>query len=81
MTEQPVRDIPIREKWVNVTEAAELLGYHRRSVLNLALANWKMPADERDIRLERHSNGYMLWLPDLIHYSEQKWHAPQPKRK
>jgi hypothetical protein len=81
MTEKPISDLNVYEMWVNITEAAEILGYHRKTILKLAVANWKMPVEERAIRLDRRSHGYMIWLPDLIRYSEQKWHAPQPKRK
>lgn len=81
MAEQPASDIDIAKNWVNVTEAAEIIGYHRKTVAKLVLATWKLPENERLLRLQRRSNGYMIWLPDLIQYSKQKGHAPQPKRK
>jgi len=81
MTEQPVRDIDVEESWVNVTEGAEFIGYHRMTVYKLVQANWNLPEAERDIRVKRRSHGYMLWLPDLVKYSNKKGHQPQPKRK
>jgi hypothetical protein len=81
MAEQPASDIDVAENWVNVTEAAEILGYHRKTVAKLVLATWKLPEDERQLRLQRRSNGYMIWLPDLIQYADQKAHAPRPKLK
>jgi hypothetical protein len=81
MTEQPVSDIDVQDIWVNVTEGAEMVGYHRMTVFKLVQTNWNLPEDEREIRVQRRSHGYMLWLPDLIKYSGKKGHAPQPKRK
>jgi hypothetical protein len=81
MTEQPIRDIDVQEIWVNVTEAADLLGYHRFTAQKLARDNWNLPEDERPIRVQRLSNGYLLWLPDLIAYLVEKGRGPQPKRK
>lgn len=81
MAEKPDHDINVDEIWINVTEGAELLGYHRMTVFKVAQANWKLPEEEREIKVQRHSHGYMIWLPDLIKYSEQKGRAPQPKRK
>ena len=81
MAEQPASDIDVAENWVNVTEAAEIIGYHRMTVFKVAQANWNLPEAEREIRVQRSSHGYMIWLPDLIWYAEQKGHAPKPKRK
>jgi hypothetical protein len=81
MAEKPVHDINVDEIWVNVTEGAELLGYHRMTVFKVAQANWKLPEEDREIKVKRHTSGYMIWLPDLIKYSEQTGRAPQPKRK
>jgi hypothetical protein len=81
MAEQPVRDINVDEIWVNTSEAAELTGYHRNYVQKLARDNWNLPEGERKILVERHPNGYMLWLPKLVDYLSEKTRGPQPKRK
>jgi hypothetical protein len=70
MTE-PVRDIDVYETWVNVTEAAEITGYSRDRVQRIAYNNWKVPEEEREIKVERRSHGYMIWLPSLIAYSKK----------
>jgi hypothetical protein len=85
MTEKPASDFNVHDMWVNVTEAAERIGYHRKTVLKLAVANWKLPEEEREIRLERRSNGYMIWLPSLIEYvnspaASRGSRGPRPKR-
>jgi hypothetical protein len=81
MTEQPVRDLDVEETWVNVTEGAELTGYHPDYVRRLARENWKLPENERKLLVDRHSGGYMLWLPNLVEYLSGNKRGPQPKRK
>jgi hypothetical protein len=81
MMEKQSSDIEMEETWVNVTESAELLGYHRMTISKLAQANWNLPENEREIQIKRHTHGYMLWLPDLIKYAGRKGHGPLPKRK
>ena len=81
MADQPIRDIDVQETWVNVTEGAEIAGYHRFTVQKLARDNWNLPEQEREIRVQRLSNGYLLWLPDLIKYIREIGNGPQPKRK
>jgi hypothetical protein len=81
MTEQPVSDIVVDEIWVNTSEAAELTGYHRDYVQKLARRNWFLPENDRQIMVQRHPNGYMLWLPALVKYLSGKSRGPQPKRK
>ena len=81
MTEQPVRDIDVEEIWVNVTEGAEIIGYHPDYVRKLARDNWSMPENERSLVVRRHSGGYMLWLPDLIDYVNKKNRISHAKPK
>jgi hypothetical protein len=80
MVDQPVDDIDVDEIWVNTSEAAVLTGYHRDYVQKLARDNWKLPEDKRQILVERHPNGYMLWLPKLVEYLSVKKRGPHPKR-
>jgi hypothetical protein len=86
MTEQPVRDIDVHESWVNVTEAAEITGYSRDRVQRLAYNNWNLPEEDREIKVERRSNGYMIWLPSLHKYINKPdagrgGRGPRTKRK
>ena len=71
MTDQPIRDIDVHEMWVNVTEASEMTGYSRDRVQRLAYNNWNLPEEDREIVVERRSNGYMIWLPSLLEYSKK----------
>ncbi|HEX2622195.1 MAG TPA: hypothetical protein VHL11_18685 [Phototrophicaceae bacterium] len=80
MTDTPS---PTLEKWVNVTEAAEMLGYHRDHVRKLVTRLWKMPEDEREVKLIRRSSGFEIWMPDLVEYFKNSAaHGPHgPQRK
>ena len=81
MAEKQTSDLGVEEIWVNVTEAAELTGYSRDRVLRIANNNWKLPEEEREIKVERRSHGYMIWLPSLYIYLDRPGKGPQPKRK
>jgi hypothetical protein len=67
------------EIWVNVTEAAQITGYSRIHVLRLATQNWKLPEEARLIRLRKRSNGYDIWLPDLVSYIVNHGHGPHER--
>jgi hypothetical protein len=69
------------DTWVNVTEAAKATGYNRDHMQKLARDNWNLPAEERKMRVKRHSNGYMIWLPDLLKYIETDGVGPYKKRE
>jgi hypothetical protein len=83
MVEKLTSDLSVEEIWVNVTEAAEKTGYHRDYVQKLANKNWKLPEDQREIQVRRHSNGYMLWLPTLVEYFGKSGtgRGPRPRRE
>jgi len=81
MTEQPIRDIGVQEIWVNVTEAAEIIGYHPDYVRKLARDNWNVPENERKLLVQRHTGGYMFWLPDLMDYISNKNRTAPSKPK
>jgi hypothetical protein len=70
-----------KEVWVNVTEAAEIIGYSRDHMQKLARDNWNLPPEERKMRVKRHSNGYMIWLPDIHKYIETAGVGPYKKRE
>ena len=67
----------VEEIWVNVTEATEITGYHRDHIRGLARNNWRLPEAERLIRIRKRSNGYDIWLPDLINYQLEHGKGPQ----
>lgn len=69
------------EIWVTVTEGAKRTGYSRFRIRELARQNWNLPENERLIQLRRHTNGYLVWLPDLFKYREEHGHGPQPQRQ
>ena len=73
----PMVEKAIEQIWVNVTEGAELTGYNRNYVVKLAKKIWDKPEQERLIKLRRRSNGYELWLPDLINYMTEHGYGPQ----
>jgi hypothetical protein len=81
MADQPISDFVVEEIWVNTSEAAELTGYHRNYVQKLARENWSLPEDERQLLVQRHPNGYMLWLPALVEYLSGKSRGPHSKHK
>ncbi|HEX2619653.1 MAG TPA: hypothetical protein VHL11_05890 [Phototrophicaceae bacterium] len=72
---------PPGKEWVNVTEAAEITGYHRAYVQQLVSRLWKKPEEEREIKMVKRSSGYEIWLPDLLEYKKKPMRGPQPKRK
>jgi hypothetical protein len=59
---------PVQEIWVTAAEGAEKTGFHLDHVRRLARENWRLPEDERFIRLRKESKEYALWLPDLMNY-------------
>ena len=81
MMEKPFSDIDVQEIWVNVTEGAEIIGYHPDYVRKLARDNWRLPETERIITVQQHTGGYMLWLPDLIDYINRKNRISHAKPK
>jgi hypothetical protein len=69
------------EIWVNVTEGAEITGYHRDYLKKLMLKIWNQPENEREMRLRKRSNGYEIWLPDLVAYIGKIGRGPYQKEK
>ena len=63
-----------------------MTGYSRDRVQRIAYNNWKAPEEEREIKVERRSHGYMIWLPSLQEYINKPdagrgGRGPRPKRK
>ena len=74
-------EIEAQEIWVNVTEAAEMTGYHRDYIKKLAMKIWKLPENERSVQMRKRSSGFDIWLPDLVAYLRENGHGPYGKRK
>jgi hypothetical protein len=74
-------ELETQEIWVNVTEAAALTGYNRDHMRKLATKLWKLPEDERPVRLRKRSSGYDIWLPDLMAYIQEFGYGAYGKRK
>ena len=68
------------EIWVNTREGAEITGYNRQYVKLLAMKVWRQSEAERPIKIRKRSNGFELWLPDLIAYINSPGYGPQRKR-
>jgi predicted DNA-binding transcriptional regulator AlpA len=69
----------IEEIWVNVTESAEITGYNRGHVWRLVHNMWRLPEENRPIKLRKRSSGYELWLPDLMAYVDKEGRGPYLK--
>jgi hypothetical protein len=54
--------------WVSVREATKITGYNHDHVRRLARENWRLPEDQRRIRVRMDGQAYVIWLPDLISY-------------
>lgn len=54
--------------WVSVEEGAQQTGYNLDHVRKLARESWRLPEDERLIRVRKDGHAYAIWLPDLIRY-------------
>ncbi|MEO8613041.1 MAG: hypothetical protein ABI690_34430 [Chloroflexota bacterium] len=80
MAEIPDGDLPVDDTWVTVTEAAEKSGYNRSYMQKLAHKNWKLPEDQRTIRVRKPIYGYLLWMPDLIRYIDEFGRGPHLKK-
>jgi len=80
-SESDVDPKAVGQMWVNLTEGAEITNYSRDHLWKIISKIWKMPETERPIRLRKRSNGYDIWLPDLVAYVNQPGHGPQRKRK
>jgi hypothetical protein len=67
--------------WVTTREGAEATGYNSQYLEKLAKKNWRMPEDERLIKIRNRSRRYELWLPDLLTYIEEIGYGPYQNKK
>ncbi len=81
MSETGAAVAEVQDIWVGVIEGAEITGYHPDYVRKLARDNWKLPEDQRAIKLRRVSSVYIIWLPSLVAYTEKQGYGPQGTRK
>jgi hypothetical protein len=59
------------EIWVSVAQATQMTGYNHDHVRRLARENWRLPEDQRRIRVRMEGQAYAIWLPDLMSYLGQ----------
>ncbi len=67
--------------WVTTREGAEVTGYNSQYLEKLANKNWRLPEDERLIKLRKRSGRYELWLPDVLIYIEEIGYGPHQDKK
>ncbi len=76
----PKEITPDQEIWVITPEGAELTGYSREYLEQLARKNSRLSEDERLIKVRKRANRYELWLPDLLRYIEESGRGPQDRK-
>ncbi len=76
----PKEITPDQEIWVITPEGAELTGYSREYLEQLARKNSRLSEDERLIKVRKRANRYELWLPDLLRYIEEVGAGPRDKK-
>jgi hypothetical protein len=70
----------VEEIWVNLTEASEITGYNSGSLRKMALTMAQEPEETRAVRIRKRSNGWEMWLPDLMVYVKRARRGPPVKR-
>jgi hypothetical protein len=71
---------PEQQIWVTTREGAEVTGYNSQYLEKLANKNWRLPEDERLIKLRKRSGRYELWLPDVLIYIEEIGYGPHQNK-
>ncbi len=72
----PKEVTPDQAIWVITGEGAELTGYSREYLEKMANKNFRLPEDERQIKIRKRAGRYELWLPDLLRYIEEIGNGP-----
>jgi hypothetical protein len=76
-----IKITPDQEIWVMTREGAELTGYSHEYVEKLGKKNWRLPEDERQIKVRKRSGFfYELWLPDLLRYIDEIGYGPHQNK-
>jgi hypothetical protein len=77
-----VKITPDQEIWVITSEGSELTGYSQEYLERMANKNFRLPEDDRLIKIRKRAGRYELWLPDLLRYIEEIGNGPhQPVKK
>jgi len=71
----------VEEIWVNLSEAAEITGYNSGSLRKLAWTMSQELEEQPPIKVRKRSNGWEMWLPDLLAYVKRPRRGPPVKRK
>jgi hypothetical protein len=69
-----------KRTWVNLSEATKVTGYNLSAMRHVAHNQSKLPEEEREIKMRKRSNGWEMWLPDLMAYISKPGRGPKPKR-
>jgi hypothetical protein len=75
-----VQITPDQEIWVMTEEGAEITGYSRNYLQQLAKKIFDQPEEERLVRIRMRSRRYEFWLPDLMHYIAEIGYGPHQNK-
>ena len=75
-----VQITPDQEIWVMTEEGAEITGYSREYLQQLAKKIFRQPEAERVVRIRMRSRRYEFWLPDLMHYIAEIGYGPHQNK-
>lgn len=76
----PKEITPDQEIWVITPEGAEITGYSREYLEQLARKHSRLSEDERLIKVRKRANRYEIWLPDLLRYIQEVGDGPHDKK-
>jgi hypothetical protein len=79
MSDAPLENLDSQEIWVDLYEAAEILGYSVIGVRKIAHRMAKLPEDEREVKVRKRTGRWELWLPNLLTYIGKPKHGPHNK--
>jgi len=63
------------------TEGSEITGYNRQYLEKLAYKNWRLPENERVIKVRFRARRYEVWLPDLLRYIDEIGYGPHQNKQ
>jgi hypothetical protein len=81
MSDAEAEQIEVEEIWVNTNEGAEITGYNSGSLRKLASTMAQEPEESRAVRVRKRSNGWEMWLPDLMVYVNRARRGPPIKSR
>ena len=71
----------VEEIWVNISEATEITGYNSGSLRKLAWTMFQEAGEQPAVKVRKRSNGWEIWLPDLLAYVKRPRRGPPIKSK